>query len=1853
MGSIFFPVVGLLRFCHKHRMRKAPWLLIAISPLLFVGSARAQIVINEVMAAGSDRLLQWSPQGTPRLGFGSPWQAGDYGDGAWLSGNGPFGFGSFANVSPAPAIGTNIASQMVNLTPTLYLRKNFTVSAGQIEGNQNVTLEVRFNDGFVCYLNGVEVARRNAGPVNDFKYRDSFASMGTPAHTEATTTPYLRTETISLGTASNRLVAGTNVIAIHALNHWENTTLHNTSTNVLTGINNSNNFYFSGDLKLGTTTLVANNSSWKYLPGLVEPSGGVYDPALLFAAKQNVPWGRPAYDDGDWSSGAAPLGAGTPPVGVTLSTNLTAQIPGQATSLYLRTVFSASSTQVADVQPMQILVDWDDGFVAYLNGVEIARDRMDLANSFTPHDAVASSARSPGSYATYTLDLPSRLISPGLNVLAIQVHNVNLGDSDLFLRAQLRTNPAGTNALLVPVNAMWKYFVGVSEPPVAEDEETDTEIEGPESSPDWIELRNPGDVPVSLSGWRLSDNPGSPNKWTFPVDATIPAGGYLIVLCDDLNITAPSSGGYYHTGFKLSGDGESAVLSDAAGVVVDSVTFGPQGPFESYGRDGNGEWRYLKEPSPGAANGGAVAGGRAEPVQFSVAPGFHGSGQSVGLGTATAGATIRYTLDGSEPTETNGITGTSVSVSNSRALRARAFRADLLPSEVTTGTYLINEPVARRSVAAVCLAGDEQRSFYRPYGVLAIGDGAWTNFVAPAPTGNNGVWTQTGATPGSAVNLMSYNNPIHRGKFTERVTNLEVLYPDSSPGPNVSFGLRVAGSAHARPRYRLNNQNRLPGANPGPNDGSWSATDFTQKPSFNLFFRGDYSDDLEWPLFPGSPVSTFHSMRMRAGKNDVSNPFIEDEYMRRLFTNTGQVGSRGIINTVYVNGVYKGYYNLCEHLREKYFQQQYNSSAAWDVRQVTVIASGDGLAFQEMITYLRNNPQNVLANYQGMTQRLDMVNFIDYLLTNIVGVTGDWPHNNFVCSRERSAAGRHRYHLWDAEGAFGDFSGNVRTNMFVTGTTGSIVTANPNGAGLGEGIRILYTLLRDSSEFRMLFADRIQKHFFNGGCFTEAQMLAEWNAMKAEFAPLIAPAAINDRVTPWFNGVGNATRYTTGGVTNTPSRRNVLFTGHTDDTVGGVFVPGHFVSEGLWPATQAPVFSNGGGIIATPPLSLGITNPNGSGTVYYTLDGSDPRAPGGTAQGMVYAGEIPINSSRTVKARVLGSGGEWSPLGEADFTVDRDPVHSWDFENATTFLNPSFSYGGASLVVTPGTTTTVERNTASQDFTTAHLRANNPIGATITISLPTTGFQYVNFDFLTRRSGQGAGTATLEYTTNGTAWNPLGIVTVLDAAPQAQGFSFSEIPAANNNPMFKVRITLSQGAGGTAGNVRVDDIVLSGIRIPGHNFPPSVTGNAPDRENAIEGASSLTFTPSDWFIDGDGDELVFTAQSSVPDVATATVTEGTLRVVPLARGETTITVGASDGSNEAVQLVFSMLVHPSAHPLGEGSYSFVTWSATQPAHSYPPRMIFLQGSESDATLATSLDRAYQIPLTDAGTPGDADFPYAATSRTRMNGLGDEGVSFINTGRGRDLGGAVLACNTNGMSNAMLAFTAGTVLPNVRSYAIRLQYRLGFTGAFTDLLVDGQPVEYLRNASPGHSGSFEVNLPVALLNQPYVQLLWRYYLVSGSGARPQLRLDDVFLSADYGADPANYGQWSSINYPGFELQADPSVSGPAANPAGDGVPNLMRYALGVGSSDPVQHLLPVLGPGFSYRFRYDSTKSDLRWIVRGSNDLETWSHVIFDSSIDPIPALQDGWLPVAVPASLQGLPGVDPRSFLRLEVRQVP
>jgi len=120
---------------------------------------------------------------------------------------------------------------------------------------------------------------------------------------------------------------------------------------------------------------------------------------------------------------------------------------------------------------------------------------------------------------------------------------------------------------------------------------------------DWVELYNSGEALVDLGGFYLTDDLADPDKWAFPEGTVIDPGAFLIVWTDNDDGDEPG----LHTSFRLSGDGEQVGLfvPDGDGfIVVDTVTFGEQRVDWSYGReeDGNERWIEFEQPTPGQTN---------------------------------------------------------------------------------------------------------------------------------------------------------------------------------------------------------------------------------------------------------------------------------------------------------------------------------------------------------------------------------------------------------------------------------------------------------------------------------------------------------------------------------------------------------------------------------------------------------------------------------------------------------------------------------------------------------------------------------------------------------------------------------------------------------------------------------------------------------------------------------------------------------------------------------------------------------------------------------------------------------------------------------------------------------------------------------------------------------------------------------------------------------------------------------------------------------------------------------------------------------------------------------------------------
>ena len=173
----------------------------------------------------------------------------------------------------------------------------------------------------------------------------------------------------------------------------------------------------------------------------------------------------------------------------------------------------------------------------------------------------------------------------------------------------------------------------------------------------------------------------------------------------------------------------------------------------------------------------------------------------------------------------------------------------------------------------------------------------------------------------------------------------------------------------------------------------------------------------------------------------------------------------------------------------------------------------------------------------------------------------------------------------------------------------------------------------------MLFGDRVHRALFNNGPLTSAESVARYQEIAGEL-----PQAIVAESARWGD-MHRSTPYTKAEWQNEINNVVSFFNGRNS-----VFLQ-QLRTAGLYPTVVAPTFNQHGGQVPSG-FDLSITAP--AGTIWYTLDGSDPRAIGSavSSSAIQYTGSsIPIIGGVTAKARVL-SGGQWSALNVAEFVND-------------------------------------------------------------------------------------------------------------------------------------------------------------------------------------------------------------------------------------------------------------------------------------------------------------------------------------------------------------------------------------------------------------------------------------------------------------------------------------------------------------------------------------------------------------------------------------------------------------------------
>jgi hypothetical protein len=631
------------------------------------------------------------------------------------------------------------------------------------------------------------------------------------------------------------------------------------------------------------------------------------------------------------------------------------------------------------------------------------------------------------------------------------------------------------------------------------------------STTDWVELYNDGPS-VNLAGYSLSDDPGNSSKFVFP-NQTLSANQYLVVFAGD--DTDPAAGTDLFTGFGLSSSGEYIGLYDTSGAMISEFSAGgtnypAQISDVSYGFLNNGFFnqpRYFSTPTPGTANTNPVAG-VVERVSASLTPGFYDTAQSVSLSTATSGATIRYTTDGSTPSATNGSVYTGpVSISGTTTLRAVATKSGSLSVPDRTWSYLFIDDVINQANNGNAPAGwpSSWGANVVDYGIdldvfEAEGGGSSAAQIA---AGKQAVKDALLAIPSWSIttdldNLFDpttgiYANAENDGIAWERASSVEQLNPDGSEGFQVNAGLRIRGASSRSPN------------NP--------------KHSFKLFFRGEYGDStLDYDVFKDSPdaATSFERIDIRTAQNyswskdgDTDNVFVTDIFNRENQQALGQPSTHSSWIHLYLNGQYWGLYQTQERVTAEFAEEYFGGNAEdYDVIKadadgyINVAADGNLDAYEELTdqaaaraadgetpafvdnaAYMKAqglNPDG--SNNPAFDTLLDVDSVIAFMIITLQSGNIDGPLgpggrvNNYFTVRDRTGDEGFKFFVHDTEHTYTDLREDP-------------LTRNQNGAATSSRYdqvnyfnpQWLHQQLMANAEYRIRFADKVQESFFNDG----------------------------------------------------------------------------------------------------------------------------------------------------------------------------------------------------------------------------------------------------------------------------------------------------------------------------------------------------------------------------------------------------------------------------------------------------------------------------------------------------------------------------------------------------------------------------------------------------------------------------------------------------------------------------------------------------------------------------------------------------------------------------------------------------
>lgn len=472
-----------------------------------------------------------------------------------------------------------------------------------------------------------------------------------------------------------------------------------------------------------------------------------------------------------------------------------------------------------------------------------------------------------------------------------------------------------------------------------------------------------------LSHYKLSSKGKYSLKWQWQISNDLPIKGssYDIVWMDETDKTK-------HAPFKLDADGGYLTLY-SGDMLIDSIAYGPLDAHISYGRYGN-TVGYMNA-TPYQENTLAVADRVADRCQiptFSQKPGVLTSSTTVSLQCATSTAVIYYTLDGTEPSESNGLVYSQpLTVDENTNIRARAYQSGKIPSKIATASYLFEDAKHSKcggfTVPIVSITIDE----------LYYDDPMYGMFVR----GSNGVSGEKSC----QMEVANYNHDEWK-----RPLNFEYIVDGQQV---VSQEVEAAI------------------------EGGCSRNSAIKSISLKTSKRTGKSQ-YDYHFFESKPEVFHQTLHLRNGGSGYSCVPFRDGLMQ-TFAHGMNIDYQAYQPVAYyMNGSYIGMMALNERTNSDYVKANYG----YDEDEIDVITVSDQLgisaskgtmeAYDELVSYLNDNDPNSPNYFKGACERMDMDEYLDYQVFQQFIVNGDWPGNNTKIWRLKKN-GLFRWILFDTD----------------------------------------------------------------------------------------------------------------------------------------------------------------------------------------------------------------------------------------------------------------------------------------------------------------------------------------------------------------------------------------------------------------------------------------------------------------------------------------------------------------------------------------------------------------------------------------------------------------------------------------------------------------------------------------------------------------------------------------------------------------------------------------------------------------------------------------------------------------------